>query len=51
LSKQGRTVQQRVESLTDQLAVKPYEILEPGELEELTDTLEPLAALLHAAQD
>jgi hypothetical protein len=51
LSEQGRAVKQRVESLTDHLAAKPYQSLEPGELEELIDALEPLATLLHAAQD
>ena len=50
LSEQGRTVKQRVEALTDDLAAKPYESLEPGELDELMATLEPLAALLLAAQ-
>jgi hypothetical protein len=51
MSEQGRTVKQRVESLTDDLAAKPYEILEPGELDELMADLEPLAKLLLAAQD
>jgi hypothetical protein len=51
LSAQGRAVKQRVEALTDDLAAKPYEVLEPGELDELMATLEPLAALLLAAQD
>jgi len=51
LSKQGLAVKQRVESLTDHLAAKPYESLEPGELDELMDALEPLATLLLAAQD
>ncbi len=51
LSEQGRAVKQRVESLTDDLAARPYESLEPGELIELIATLEPLAALLLAAQD
>jgi hypothetical protein len=51
LSEQGRAVKQRVESLTDDLAAKPYDSLEPGELHELMATLEPLAALLLAAQD
>jgi hypothetical protein len=51
LSEQGRAVKQRVESRTDDLAAKPYEILEPGELDELMTTLEPLATLLVAAQD
>jgi Helix-turn-helix family len=51
LSEQGGAVKQRVEALTDDLAAKPYESLEPGELDELIATLEPLAALLLAAQD
>jgi hypothetical protein len=51
LSEQGRAVKRRVESLTDDLAAKPYESLEPGELHELMATLEPLATLLLAAQD
>jgi hypothetical protein len=50
LSEQSGAVKQRVESLTDDLAAKPYESLEPGELHELMDTLEPLATLLLAAQ-
>ena len=51
LSEPGRAVKQRVEALTDDLAAKPYESLEPRELDELMATLEPLAALLLAAQD
>jgi hypothetical protein len=51
LSEPGRAVKQRVEALTDDLAAKPYEILEPAELDELMAALEPLAALLLAAQD
>ena len=51
LSAQGRAVRQRVEALTDELAATPYEVLEPVELDELVATLEPLAALLLAAQD
>jgi hypothetical protein len=51
LSEPGRAVKQRVEALTDDLAAKPYECLEPGELDELMATLEPLAARLLAAQD
>ena len=47
----GRTVNQRVEALTDDLAAKPYESLEPAQLDELVATLEPLATLLLAAQD
>jgi hypothetical protein len=50
LSEHGREVKQRVESLTDDLAAKPYESLEPDELDELMTTLEPLATLLVAAQ-
>ena len=51
LSEQGRAVKQRVEALTDDLAAKPYERLQPGELDELMSALEPLAAKLLAAQD
>jgi hypothetical protein len=51
LSDQGRAVKRRVEALTDELAAKPYDILEPGELDELMAILEPLATLLIAAQD
>ena len=51
LSEPGRTVKQRVEALTDDLAAKPYQSLEPGELDELVASLEPLATLLLAAQD
>src|SRR5262249_29454820 len=51
LSESGRAVKHRVEELTDDLAAKPYEVLDAGELEELTAALEPLAALLLAAQD
>ena len=50
-SEQGRAVKQRVEALTDDLAAKPYESLEANEVDELMATLEPLAALLLAAQD
>src|SRR5689334_5385506 len=51
LSERGRAVKQRVEALTDSLAARPYEYLEPEELDELVADLEPLAALLLAAQD
>jgi hypothetical protein len=47
LSEPGRAVKQRVEAFTDDLAAKPYECLEPGEL---MATLEPLAPRLLAAQ-
>lgn len=51
LSDAGRAVKQRIEALTDDLAAKPYERLEPGELDEVMGTLEPLATRLVAAQD
>ncbi len=51
LSEKGRAVKQRVEVLTDDLAAKPYESLTSDELDELIDTLEPLAKLLHAHQN
>lgn len=51
LSEEGRAVNQHVEAITDDLAAKPYEALEPSELEELQSTLEPLAELLVAAQE
>jgi hypothetical protein len=51
LSESGRAVKQRVEALTDDLAARPYESLEPDELDELMAILEPLATLLVAAQD
>jgi hypothetical protein len=48
LSGPGRAVMERVAAHPDDLAAKPYECLAPDELEA---TLEPLAALLLAAQD
>jgi hypothetical protein len=48
LSEQGRAVHERVESLTDDLAAKPYECLDSGELDALIAGLEPLAPLLIA---
>ena len=47
----GRATKDRVEELTDDLALAPYEVLEPGELDELIAALEPLAEKLLAAQD
>ena len=38
-------------TLKSEEPAKPYESLEPGELDELIDALEPLARLLLAAQD
>ena len=47
----GRQVKNRVETLTDDLAVVPYEALETAEIDELIAALEPLAHKLIAAQD
>jgi hypothetical protein len=47
----GRQVKDRVEALTDQLAVPPYDALDTAELDELIAALEPLAEKLLAAQD
>jgi hypothetical protein len=47
----GRQVKDRVEALTDDLALAPYEVLEPAELDELIAGLEPLARALVAAQE
>ena len=46
----GRQAKDRVEALTDELAIAPYEVLEPAELDELIAALEPLAQKLNAAQ-
>ncbi|MET0146798.1 MAG: MarR family transcriptional regulator [Ilumatobacteraceae bacterium] len=51
LSEPGRAAKQRVEAYTDDLAAKPYESLEPSELDELMAILEPLAMRLLAAQN
>lgn len=51
LSEPGHAVKQRVESLTDDLAAKPYEALDAAELDELIGGLEPIAALLLGAQE
>src|SRR6201746_394811 len=42
LSELGRAVKQRVEARTDDLAARPYESLDPGELDEPMAPLEPL---------
>jgi hypothetical protein len=47
----GRESKQRIEALTDDLALAPYECLEPVEMEELIAFLEPIAALLIAARN
>ena len=50
-TEQGRAVKRRVEEITDDLAAQPYEVLDPEERDELVRLLEPIAALLLAAQD
>jgi hypothetical protein len=47
----GRQVKDRVEALTDDLAVVPYQVLDPEELDELMAALQPLTPKLLAAQD
>jgi len=49
LTAAGRQVKERVESLTDELAAPAYDVLEPDELDQLVEDLEPLAAVLVAA--
>jgi hypothetical protein len=40
----GRAIKERIEALTDELAAPAYDILTPGELDELVAELEPIAA-------
>jgi hypothetical protein len=49
LTAAGRQTKERVESLTDELAAPAYDVLEPDELDQLVEDLEPLAAVLVAA--
>ena len=49
LTAAGRQTKERVETLTDELAAPAYDILEPDELDQLVEDLEPLAAVLIAA--
>ena len=49
LTAAGRQIKERVEALTDELAAPAYDILEPDELDQLIEDLEPLAAVLVAA--
>ncbi|MEU6144312.1 MarR family transcriptional regulator [Streptomyces sp. NPDC047081] len=44
----GRATKQRIETLTDELAIAPYEALSPAELDELITELEPITAALVA---
>jgi hypothetical protein len=45
----GRATKARIESLTDALAEAPYDGLEPHELDQLVDVLEPVSRRLAAA--
>jgi len=49
LTAAGRQIKERVETLTDELAAPAYDILEPDELDQLIEDLEPLAVVLVAA--
>jgi hypothetical protein len=49
LTAAGRQTKQRIESVTDELAAPAYDILESGELDQLVEHLQPLAAVLVAA--
>jgi len=49
LTATGRHAKERVEALTDELAAPAYDALEPDELGQLVEDLEPLAAVLVAA--
>jgi hypothetical protein len=49
LTAAGQQTKEQVETLTDELAAPAYDILEPGELDQLVHDLEPLAAVLVAA--
>jgi hypothetical protein len=40
-----------IEALIDELAAPPYDVLSPGELDELVAGLEPIAAAIQAADD
>ena len=49
LSVAGQKTKERIESLTDDLAAPAYELLEPGELDQLFEDLKPISAALEAA--
>jgi len=49
LSEAGRKTKERIESLTDDLAAPAYSSLEPSELGQLLEDLEPISATLDAA--
>jgi hypothetical protein len=46
LTAAGRQAKERVEALTDELAAPAYDVLEPDELDQLVEDLEPLAGVL-----
>lgn len=48
LTDAGRRSKERVESLTDRLAARAYDVLEPDELDQLVADLEPLATTISA---
>lgn len=48
LSDAGRLTKERIESLTDDLAMPAYDGLEPGDLDQLIVDLEPISAALDA---
>jgi len=49
LTDAGREIRERIETLTDELAAPPYEVLDADELDELIASLEPIATALQAA--
>ncbi len=49
LTTAGRQIKERVETLTDELAAPAYDVLEPVELDQFVEALQPLAAVLIAA--
>ena len=49
LTSAGRQTKDRVEALTDELAAPAYDILEPDELDQFVEDIEPLASVLVAA--
>ncbi|MBB5075796.1 SCO6745 family protein [Nonomuraea endophytica] len=51
LTHAGRETRQRIESLTDELAIPAYDVLSADELDELIAGLDPIAAAVRAAGD
>jgi len=47
----GRATRERIEALTDELAAPAYDALSAGELDELIAGLEPIAAVVEAANE